>query len=235
MSGAQRDSVDVWTPEEELPDPLPESPLAIVRAWFDEAHEREVQPNPNAFTLATVDPDGRPSGRVVLCKGLDTESGELTFYTNYRGRKSRALDAHPYASAVFHWDTLERQIRIEGPVRKTDDATSDAYFATRPWESKVGAWASEQSEPLADRDDLLAAAAERALELGLNPMELEPGDRSVRVPRPPHWGGWVIAFERVELWCGGPGRVHDRAEWVRELSGATARATSVWSATRLQP
>lgn len=232
MSADQSDATGVWSPEEELPDPLPETPLAIFRAWFDEAHEREIQPNPNAFTLATIDPDGRPSARVVLCKGLDTDGGSLTFYTNYRGRKSRALDAHPRAAAVFHWDAFDRQIRVEGPVTKADAATSDAYFATRPWESKVGAWASEQSEPLADRDDLLAAAAMKAIDFGLNPMELEPGDRSVQVPRPPHWGGWVIRFERVELWCAGPGRVHDRAEWVRELD---AHSAGPWHATRLQP
>src|SRR6516165_4741830 len=140
-----------------LPDPLPPEPLAMAAAWLAEARALAVQPNPNAMVLATADAEGMPSARVVLCKELRPEPGILTFYTNYLSRKGRELDANPRAAAVMHWDALRRQLRVEGRITRTTAAESDAYFASRAWQSRIGAWASEQSAPLATRGDLHAS------------------------------------------------------------------------------
>ena len=239
----QSDLYGVYGTAESLPDPLPASPLGLLGAWYADAHGRGVQPNPNAMTLATIDPDGLPSARIVLCKDLDTDVGRLTFYTNYQGRKGRALAANPVAAVVFHWDALDRQIRLEGPVTRSPDAESDAYFASRPWESKLGAWASDPTEPIASRDALLSKVDAAAEKLGLDTSALTPGDRAVPVPRPPHWGGWRLWISRAEFWVGGTGRVHDRAVWTRTIRlGAIdpaletrPEAFSDWSRTRLQP
>ena len=217
-----------------LPDPLPTDPVAVFRLWFDEAREKRVQPNPNAFTLATIDPDGRPSARIVLCKQIIADPGAIVFYTNYQGRKGLALTAHPRAAAVFHWDVLDRQVRIEGPVTRSPAAESDAYFASRPWQSRVGAWASDQSRPIASRAALLEQVRARMAELGLRSGVGDGEDPSI--PRPPHWGGLRIWIERIELWVGGPGRVHDRAAWSRELvPSGESMAAGAWASTRLQP
>jgi len=212
-----------------LADPLPDSPWALLARWLDEAREGSGMRNPDAMTVATVDADGAPRARVVLCRGFDAERGELTFYTNRRSAKGRELAAHPAATAVFHWDALSRQARIGGPVRWASDAVSDAYFAGRPRVSQIAAWASEQSEPLASREALLAQLAETAARFG----GLEAGDP---VPRPPHWGGYVLVAERVELWVGSEGRAHDRAEWRRELPDPAAPVLPTrWRVARLQP
>lgn len=184
---------------------------------------------------ATIDPDGRPSARVVLCKELVEKDGYLVFYTNYRGRKGRALEANPRAAAVLHWDHFDRQVRVEGPVVRSPAAESDAYFHSRRWESRVGAWASDQSEPIASRAALLAKVQSTARELGVD-LAAGVAGQPVEIERPPHWGGYRLWFDRVELWCGGVGRVHDRAAWTRALTpaGEGFRA-GPWSATRLQP
>ncbi|MEL6330487.1 MAG: pyridoxamine 5'-phosphate oxidase [Planctomycetota bacterium] len=223
--------------EQMLPDPLPGEPFGLVKRWFDEAHEKQVQPNPNAMTVATIDPDGKPSARVVLCKDLRPEEGCIVFYTNYEGRKGRALRANPWASAVFHWDPFDRQVRIEGPVLRSPPEESDAYFATRAWQSRLGAWSSDQSEPIESREALIAKVAEAAEKLGIDLQRIVDGDMDgVEIPRPPHWGGFRIYAERVELWCGGTGRVHDRAEWTRALTRSGDSYTGgAWSMTRLQP
>ncbi|MEM1184822.1 MAG: pyridoxamine 5'-phosphate oxidase [Planctomycetota bacterium] len=213
-----------------LPDPLPAEPFTLFRAWFDGALDAKRQPNPNAMTLATVDADGRPSARIVLCKGIDEATGSVVFYTNYQSRKGRALDANPYATLVFHWDYADRQVRIEGRVEKATAHESDAYFQSRRWESRLGAWASEQSEPIASREDLLAQVTEKALDLELDMSAIvDGGGEGLEIPRPAHWGGYRVVAERVELWCGGTGRVHDRAEWRR------ASESGPWATTRLQP
>lgn len=220
-----------------LPDPLPTDPMPLLKAWLDEAVTRDEQPNPNAMTLATADTEGRPSARIVLCKDLRPDPGIVVFYTNYQGRKGRELEANPRGSLVFHWDHTDRQARVEGPVVRAPDAESDAYFKTRRWESRLGAWTSDQSEPIGSRDELIAKAGEKAMDLGLDITEILEGDpETLEIPRPPHWGGYHVRAERVELWCGGVGRVHDRAEWRRELTttGETFTA-SPWSSTRLQP
>lgn len=211
--------------------------MPIVASWLAEATARGDQPNPNAMTLATIDADGTPSARVVLCKGLEPGPGYVVFYTNYEGRKGRALTANARASVVFHWDHQDRQVRIEGRVTRSPASESDAYFATRPWESKIGAWASAQSEPIASRAALLERVERTMARFGLEARTLQAGDRSVRVPRPAHWGGWRLWAARVELWVGGPGRVHDRAAWTRTLTGEgdEGYAGGAWSSTRLSP
>lgn len=233
----QSDIDQVYTPPELLPEPLPGDPMPTVVRWFAEARQAKDQPNTNAMTLATVDPEGAVSARIVLCKDLNEAEGRLTFYTNRNGRKGRALEANPRAAVVFHWDHADRQVRIEGPVTHAPEEESDAYFASRPWESKVGAWASDQTEPIGSRAELIAKVDAKVREFGLDPAQLEPGDRSVQIPRPPHWGGYRLWAERVEVWLGGPGRVHDRAVWRREvaISASGTPECGGWTVQRLQP
>ncbi|MCW5612141.1 MAG: pyridoxamine 5'-phosphate oxidase [Rubrivivax sp.] len=183
-------------------------PLQQFRTWFDQALKSQL-PEPNAMTLATVGADGRPSTRIVLVKGFD-ERG-LVWFTNYGSRKGRELAVQPFAALQFHWVELERVVRIEGRVEKVADAESDAYYASRPLDSRLGAWASPQSEVIASRATLVAAAAKAAAQHGLHP------------PRPPHWGGYRLQPDRWEFWQGRKSRLHDRLRyrldggaWVRE-------------------
>lgn len=233
------DQSDAFSPEQFLPEPLPASPFPIFRQWFDEAHARKVQPNPNAMTLSTVDADGRISGRVVLCKAIDVASGSLLFYTNYLGRKGRALAAHPRAALTFHWDVLDRQVRMEGVAVRATQAESDTYFASRPWASRIGAWTSDQSEPVSSRAALEAKLDATLRRFGIDPDNLPAKDAKIEIPRPAHWGGFRFIADRVELWLGSSARLHDRAEWVRTLASASPDVASlhnvVWRSTRLQP
>jgi len=182
-------------------------PLLQFRRWFDEALQAQL-PEPNAMTLATVGPGGRPSSRVVLIKGFD-EHG-LVWYTNYHSRKGRELTANPNAALQFHWVELERVVRIEGRVEMTCAEQSDAYFASRPLESRIGAWASPQSEPIASRAVLVTNAAKISAQYLLNP------------PRPPHWGGYRLIPDTWEFWQGRKSRLHDRLRYRLE-NGAWAR------------
>jgi pyridoxamine 5'-phosphate oxidase len=221
-----------------LPDPLPADPLVILKEWLAQAWAAHSQPNPNSMVLATSSTDGRPSARVVLCKDVVPHPGYIVFYTNYLSDKGRQLKDNPRAAAVMHWDALHRQVRIEGPVSQAPASDSDAYFASRAWQSRIGAWASEQSEPIATRAQLLDAVKEMARRFGA-PTPGSPGaDDSLRVtiPRPPHWGGYRLWAQTVELWAEGASRIHDRARWHRNVtaSGSSFR-TGAWSATRLQP
>lgn len=208
--------------------------MSLVRAWLEEATARRVQPNPNAMALATVDASGRPQCRVVLCKGMSVERGWLAFYTNYESRKAEAITASPRAAATMHWDVLDRQVRVEGPVEKLSSTESDEYFASRPVESRLGAWASDQSRPIGSRAEMLERVLRTAERFGITPEMIERNEGDV--PRPPHWGGYRLWAERVELWVAGPGRVHDRAAWTREVQPfAGEMRCGTWSATRLQP
>lgn len=183
-------------------------PLDQFDRWFRQALTAQL-PEPNAMTVATVGADGRPSTRVVLIKGYDARG--IVWYTNYQSRKGRELAAQPFAALQFHWVELERVVRIEGTVERTGDDESDAYYASRPLDSRIGAWASPQSEVISSRAALVANAAREAARHGLNP------------PRPPHWGGYRLVPDRWEFWQGRKSRLHDRlryrlgdGRWIRE-------------------
>ncbi len=183
-------------------------PLAQFHAWFEEALEHEI-PEPSAMTVATVDERGRPSTRVVLAKDVDRRG--IVWYTNYLSRKGRELAVNQYAALQFHWVEHERVVRIEGLVEKTSAEESDAYFASRPLASRIGVWASEQSQPISSRAVLVARAAEFGLRFGIHP------------PRPPHWGGFRLVPERWEFWQGRASRLHDRLVYTRQADGTWAR------------
>jgi pyridoxamine 5'-phosphate oxidase len=216
---------------------LPANPLAVAADWLAQARLEAAQPNPNAMVLATVDGRGYPSARVVLCKEIDPVRGCILFYTNYRSRKGRELDATGRAAVVFHWDHRRRQVRAEGTVAPLSDAENDAYFRTRPWQSRLGAWASEQSEPVESRQALERGVAAAALRFGIpyGPGAPEPEGVIAEVPRPPHWGGYRLRAEAVELWVEGEFRIHDRARWTRSAEEPPGSGGAPWSVTRLQP
>jgi len=222
-----------------LPDPLPTEPLVVLNQWMVESWQQRLQPNPNAMVLATTDPDGHPSARVVLCKEIVAQPGYLVFFTNYLSRKGRQLARNPRAAAVIHWDAMHRQARVEGPVVQAPAAASDAYFASRPWQSRVGAWASEQSAPIASREAMLKAVSSTAERFGVPDPTQTTAEGSIdfQIPRPPHWGGYHLWADSVELWVEGEARIHDRARWTRELTPQADGFFSAgpWSATRLQP
>jgi pyridoxamine 5'-phosphate oxidase len=215
-----------------LPESLPSTPLPLFAQWFNEARDRKIQPNPDAMTLATIDANGRPSARIVLCKQLVTEAGYVVFFTNYRSRKGQALSANPYAACVFHWDHLHRQVRLEGRIVQSPIEESDAYFSSRSQDSQLGAWASQQSQPLSSRQQLANQLAQVTAQFA-DPS----GSTKLHVPRPPHWGGFRLWIGHIELWIEGPGRVHDRARWSRELTDHDAFSFGYgeWHATRLNP
>ena len=214
-------------PDQSLPEMLPAEPMSLVVAWLAEATRRGDQPNPDAMVLASCDAAGHPSARVVLSKGIDVAAGTIRFVTNYESRKAHELAVQPRAALVMFWDQMHRQVRIEGAVQKASAADSDAYFASRPRASQLGAWASAQSQPVASRAALHAQyEAVEARFAGNQP-----------VPRPPHWGGYVLRADAVELWLQGSSRMHDRAQWRRKLpqDAGAADAAGPWTATRLQP
>jgi pyridoxamine 5'-phosphate oxidase len=187
-------------------------PIRFFTRWLRDAVDAGL-PVPNAMTLATVSAEGSPDARIVLLKGL--EDGAFTFYTNYRSRKARQLDARPAACLVFQWSELERQVRIEGMVEKVSAAESDAYFASRPLGARLSAWASAQSETVSSRAEL-----EKSLEAARARYREQP-------PRPPHWGGYRVTPQRIEFWQGRADRLHDRLLY--------ARAGAAWRIERLAP
>lgn len=222
---------------EQLPDPLPADPFGLLKAWFEEAREKVSRLNWNTMSLATVDGRGQPSSRAVLCKDIFEGDGVLVFYTNYKSRKARELDANPRCSLLMHWDEFGRQIRVEGRAIKSPPEESDRYFVSRAWDSKLGAWASEQSQPIESRDALLEKVMETVAELDLDVSKIVDGrPDELDIPRPPFWGGYRVWAEAVELWCNGAGRVHERARWERELTpSGGAFDVGPWACTRLQP
>ncbi|MFZ6779093.1 pyridoxamine 5'-phosphate oxidase [Undibacterium sp. Ji83W] len=188
-------------------------PYSQFASWFDQALKADVA-EPNAMTLSTVNAEGRPSSRIVLIKEFDARG--FSWFTNYDSAKGQDLESNPHAALLFFWIALERQVRIEGRIEKLSDAENDAYFNSRPLGSRQSALASQQSQPIADRE---------ALEKKLAAVVAEFGDRP---PRPAHWGGYRLLPERVEFWQGRSSRLHDRIIYTRDENGA-------WKISRLQP
>lgn len=188
-------------------------PIRQFQSWLNDAIAANL-PLPEAMTLATATPDGKPSARMVLLKQVDQDG--FVFYTNYRSAKAVQLDANPYAALVFYWAQLDRQVRVEGSVTRTSPEESREYFRTRPRESQIGAWASEQSETISGREVL----EQRALEL-----ETQYCDREIDCPE--HWGGYRLNPERIEFWKSRIGRLHDRILYERTVDG--------WAISRLAP
>ena len=192
-----------------------DDPLRLFTAWLKDATEAEPR-DPTAMTLATVDAEGVPNARMVLLKGVDKRG--FVFYTNMESTKGRELDAHPVAALVFHWKSSNRQVRVRGAVEKVTPEEADAYFASRPKQAQIGAWASKQSKPLESRLAFEKAVAVYAAKYAL-------GD----VPRPPYWSGYRIVQTQIEFWQDRPFRLHDRVEFCR------AGATAAWTKQRLYP
>lgn len=191
-----------------------ENPFDLVRSWLAEAEASE--PNdPNAIALSTVDGDGLPNVRMVLLK--DVEDDGFVFYTNYDSKKSQELESAGKAAFVMHWKSLRRQVRVRGLISREEGEKADAYYASRSLKSRLGAWASAQSQPLASRAALMADVAKMTARHGPNP------------PRPPFWGGFKIAPVEIEFWADGPFRLHDRFVWRRQT------LAEEWKITRLSP
>lgn len=189
-------------------------PFAIARAWLTEAEAQE--PNDaNAIALATVDGDGMPNVRMVLLKEIEADA--FVFYTNYGSKKGQEIEASGKAAFVLHWKSLRRQIRVRGLVTREDGPQADEYFASRSLKSRLGAWASRQSQPLSSREALMAEAAKVAVTKGPNP------------PRPPYWGGFRIHPVEIEFWADGAFRLHDRFRWSRN------QPSDAWFVERLNP
>jgi len=225
---------------DQLPEDLPADPMHWADAWLKEATAAAVQRNPNSMTIVSVGSNNQPTARVVLCKSFVPHPGYLVFYTNYNSEKSRQIAENPQTAALFHWDALGRQIRIEGLCIRSPEDESDEYFASRDWGSQLGAWGSDQSEVIASKQALVEQIKERAAAIGLtlDGDTQSLADASVPdIARPPHWGGFRLWATSVELWIEGSDRVHDRAKWSRELVRVSEHvfSTTPWVGSRLQP
>lgn len=204
----------------DLPADLPSDPMPLLNEWFEDARRSGAYDDFNAMTLATAMPNGKPSARIVLCKSIEPARSAIVFYTNYTSRKGRELEENPQAAATFYWPHVKRQARLEGHVERTTAEESDAYFGTRPLLSRIGASVSPQSRAIASREALVNEAMRigRSVALGAT------------LERPAHWGGYRLIIDRLELWSGRTGRLHDRAVWTRSTPDL---GQIVWKSARL--
>jgi pyridoxamine 5'-phosphate oxidase len=209
-------------------------------AWLESASSEGNRRNPNSVTLVTVGQDAMPSARVVLCKSFLPDAGYVVIYTNYLSRKCLEIEGNANVSLLFHWDCMGRQIRIGGIAVRSPDAESDAYFASRDSGSQLGAWGSDQSQPIASREALVEQIRKRAEEHGISLSDdtgTSVADESVEISRPAHWGGLRVWASSIELWIEGKDRIHDRGLWTRTITPMPGGdfQTTAWSGTRLQP
>jgi len=214
---------------------MTQNPLLLLQSWLNEAVELDLQPNPDTMAIATSNSQGLPNVRMVLCKEINTEEGYVVFYTNYNSVKSMEIKENPKCSALFHWDKLGYQIRIRGEILQSPDEENDAYFASRHLGSQVGAWASNQSDPVVDRqalDDQFRKILDR---FNLTNESITRNEQ--KIPRPPHWGGYRLWIEEIEFWLNQKDRLHDRLHFRRVLtiSSEGIETEKKWAVKRLQP
>ena len=214
---------------------MTQNPLLLLQSWLNESMELDLQPNPDTMAIATSNSQGLPNVRMVLCKEINTEEGYVVFYTNYNSVKSMEIMENPKCSALFHWDELGYQIRIRGEILQSPDEENDAYFASRHLGSQVGAWASNQSDPVVDRqalDDQFRKILDR---FNLTNESITRNEQ--KIPRPPHWGGYRLWIEEIEFWLNQKDRLHDRLHFRRALniSSEGIETEKKWTVKRLQP
>ena len=214
---------------------MTQNPLLLLQSWLNEAMELDLQPNPDTMAIATSNSQGLPNVRMVLCKEINTEEGYVVFYTNYNSVKSLEIKENPKCSALFHWDKLGYQIRIRGEILQSPDEENDTYFASRHLGSQVGAWASNQSNPVEDREALDDQFKKILDRFNLTSESITRNEQ--KIPRPPHWGGYRLWIEEIEFWLNQKDRLHDRLHFRRALniSSEGIETEKKWTVKRLQP
>ncbi len=214
---------------------MTQNPLLLLQSWLNEAMELDLQPNPDTMAIATSNSQGLPNVRMVLCKEINTEEGYVVFYTNYNSVKSLEIKENPKCSALFHWDKLGYQIRIRGEILQSPDEENDTYFASRHLGSQVGAWASNQSNPVEDREALDDQFKKILDRFNLTSESITRNEQ--KIPRPPNWGGYRLWIEEIEFWLNQKDRLHDRLHFRRALtiSSEGIETEKKWTVKRLQP
>ena len=214
---------------------MTQNPLLLLQSWLNEAMELDLQPNPDTMAIATSNSQGLPNVRMVLCKEINTEEGYVVFYTNYNSVKSLEIKENPKCSALFHWDKLGYQIRISGEILQSPDEENDTYFASRHLGSQVGAWASNQSNPVEDREALDDQFKKILDRFNLTSESITRNEQ--KIPRPPNWGGYRLWIEEIEFWLNQKDRLHDRLHFRRALtiSSEGIETEKKWTVKRLQP
>ena len=214
---------------------MTQNPLLLLQSWLNEAMELDLQPNPDTMAIATSNSQGLPNVRMVLCKEINTEEGYVVFYTNYNSVKSLEIKENPKCSALFHWDKLGYQIRIRGEILQSPDEENDTYFASRHLGSQVGAWASNQSNAVEDREALDDQFKKILDRFNLTSESITRNEQ--KIPRPPNWGGYRLWIEEIEFWLNQKDRLHDRLHFRRALtiSSEGIETEKKWTVKRLQP